>query len=122
MKKAQCNIQYKELVAQCVEKIPVDLEFLNQQTMGDLALADELLALFAIQCETSKSRLQLQHDPFLLKELAHQLKGSAKSVGADDLAEMAALLENQPTDAGFIASLHEQINRVEIFLKSRACA
>lgn len=73
---------------------PVDLVHLARQTDGDLALQQELLALFDKQ---SASLLALSSDrsaePCRRADAAHQLKGSALALGAGAVARAAAAVE-----------------------------
>ena len=75
------------------EKRPVDLVYLSSQTMGDEALEAEILAMFAAQlpgyilgvCEASNIEE--------IQQASHTLKGAARSVGAFELANLAAEIE-----------------------------
>jgi HPt (histidine-containing phosphotransfer) domain-containing protein len=73
---------------------PVDLVHLARQTDGDLALQQELLALFDKQ---AASLLALSSDRSAERrrraDAAHQLKGSALAVGAGAVARAAAAVE-----------------------------
>jgi HPt (histidine-containing phosphotransfer) domain-containing protein len=72
----------------------IDLVHLARQTDGDLALQQELLALFDRQ---SASLLAQLSDPSAERrrraDAAHQLKGSALALGAGAVARAAAALE-----------------------------
>jgi HPt (histidine-containing phosphotransfer) domain-containing protein len=72
----------------------IDLVHLARQTDGDLALQQELLALFDRQ---SASLLALSSDrsaaPRRRADAAHQLKGSALALGAGAVARAAAAVE-----------------------------
>ena len=72
----------------------VDLVHLARQTDGDLALQQELLALFDKQ---SASLLALSSDRSAERrrraDAAHQLKGAALAVGAGAVARAAAAVE-----------------------------
>jgi len=73
---------------------PIDLVHLARQTDGDLALQQELLALFDKQ---SASLLAQSSDRSAERrrraDAAHQLKGSALAVGAGAVARAAAAVE-----------------------------
>lgn len=63
----------------------LDLVHLSRQTFGDHALEIELLTLFERQAAQFAARLtesRLNDDKIARMELAHMLKGSARSVGA----------------------------------------
>jgi HPt (histidine-containing phosphotransfer) domain-containing protein len=74
--------------------LAIDRAELDAQTGGDVALADEVLALFAGQCHSILPRLT---DPSLpcpqRADLAHTLKGSAAGVGAMRVRALADAAE-----------------------------
>lgn len=78
---------------QALESFPVlDLVHLSRQTLGDVALETELLALFESQARQFAKRLAGPSHPGDEKwraELAHKLKGSARAVGAFRVAQAA---------------------------------
>lgn len=70
----------------------LDLVHLSRQTLGDVALETELLALFESQARQFAKRLAGPSHPGDEKwraELAHTLKGSARAVGAFKAAQAA---------------------------------
>ncbi|MCP4185505.1 MAG: Hpt domain-containing protein [Hyphomicrobiales bacterium] len=87
----------------------LDLVHLSRQTMGDTKLEQEILVLFLIQCETCEKALSLPSKPEMLPEIAHQMKGCAKSVGAWDIAQTAGLLEINPHENNLVVRLLDQI-------------
>lgn len=72
----------------------LDLSHLAAQTGGDYALQREILTLFVRQ---SQEILTLLRDdaalPQVRADLAHKLKGSARTVGAFEFAEAAEAVE-----------------------------
>ncbi|MDX2258161.1 MAG: Hpt domain-containing protein [Hyphomicrobiaceae bacterium] len=71
----------------------IDLVHLRRYTMGDEALLDEVLGLFAAQLDATIERLvgaETQRDWHMA---AHTLKGSARAVGAFGLGEAAEAAE-----------------------------
>jgi len=96
----------------------LDLVHLSRQTMGDNKLEREILAMFSNQCEVFERSLTVTDRPQQLAEIAHQMKGCAKSVGAWQVAKEAGKLEENPTQLQLIAPLREQIHRVEAFIRS----
>jgi HPt (histidine-containing phosphotransfer) domain-containing protein len=69
------------------DQVPLDLDHLERMTLGDEALAREVLQLFVAQADSLIARLTtLPKDAFAL---AHQLKGSARGIGAMTVAEAA---------------------------------
>jgi HPt (histidine-containing phosphotransfer) domain-containing protein len=70
---------------------PIDFEHLKRMTLGDAGLEHEVLAMFAAQSAKLLGRLaSLPNDA---GALAHTLKGSARAIGAFDVADAAARLE-----------------------------
>jgi HPt (histidine-containing phosphotransfer) domain-containing protein len=70
---------------------PIDIEHLKRMTLGDAGLEQEVLAMFAGQA----ARLMdaLAGLPPEANELAHTLKGSARAIGAFQVADAAEALE-----------------------------
>lgn len=70
---------------------PIDLAHLERMTLGDDGLAREVLAMFAAQAaEVMQTLATLPPDA---AALAHRLKGSARAIGAMDVADAADRLE-----------------------------
>jgi len=72
---------------------PVDLVHLARQTMGDRDLEREVLGLFLSHCDVYLNDFKNAPDNQCRKQAAHRLKGSARSLGAWELAEIAELAE-----------------------------
>lgn len=72
---------------------PIDFNHLETYTLADGALEREVLALFAGHARETFARLLATDDPGEGGKLAHALKGSAKGVGAWQLAAAAEDLE-----------------------------
>ena len=70
----------------------LDLVHLARQTLGDRALESEVLRLFATQSRVLLARLQTAEGEER-RQVAHTLKGSARAVGAWEIAEAAATIE-----------------------------
>jgi HPt (histidine-containing phosphotransfer) domain-containing protein len=78
-------------------KAAIDLVHLSRQTLGDAALEAELLRLFDRQAQQLAARLAALpledgESPWRA-ELAHTLMGSARAIGAFDLADAAEAYE-----------------------------
>jgi HPt (histidine-containing phosphotransfer) domain-containing protein len=94
---------------------PVDLAHLAKQTLGDRALEQEVLKLFVHQALTARDQIaEAQVKERLL--LAHNLKGSARGVGAFAIADCVAEIENRPDDQQLIARLSTLIDEVRDFI------
>ncbi len=81
---------------------PISLDQLRRMTLGDLALEREVLGLFSTQAVRLLERLQVL--PEDAAAVAHTLKGSARAIGALDVADAAeeletALRNGDPADA-----------------------
>ena len=73
--------------------LPIDFQHLNQYTLGDRNLERELLTLFRDQAKVYLSKMDPDCDARLWTETAHSLKGSAKGVGAWQVARLAETAE-----------------------------
>jgi HPt (histidine-containing phosphotransfer) domain-containing protein len=75
---------------------PLDLVHLARHTLGDRDLETEVLRLFATQSRTLLARLEsLEGEE--RQRVAHTLKGSARAIGAWEVAKAAEDLEADPT-------------------------
>jgi HPt (histidine-containing phosphotransfer) domain-containing protein len=70
---------------------PIDLEHLGRMTLGDVMLEHEVLAMFAAQAVGLIGALAIL--PSDAGALAHTLKGSARAIGAFQVADAAERLE-----------------------------
>jgi HPt (histidine-containing phosphotransfer) domain-containing protein len=70
---------------------PIDLQHLARMTLGDAALEQQVLGMFASQAASLIEKLAAL--PAEAGALAHTLKGSARAVGAFRVAECAEALE-----------------------------
>lgn len=87
----------------------IDRAHLARMTFGDLALERELLELFDRQAALLVARMR-EADPATVGTLAHTLKGSAVGVGATEVAEAAAALE-QAQGPDRLAALARAVER-----------
>ena len=71
----------------------IDLVHLARQTGGDDVLEQELLALFAEQCQRQITIIREAADRMKCADAAHTLKGAALAVGAWNVAEAADAVE-----------------------------
>lgn len=70
---------------------PIDWQHLDRVTMGDAALADEVLGLFDRQAGEMAEAIRVV--PPDMARLLHGLKGSACGIGAVQVADAAQRLE-----------------------------
>jgi HPt (histidine-containing phosphotransfer) domain-containing protein len=89
----------------------IDLAHLKRMTLGEPALEDEVLALFAAQSGDLMRRLNAL--PADAEALAHTLKGSARAIGAFRVADAAlgveAALRGRDSVAESLATLEEAL-------------
>jgi HPt (histidine-containing phosphotransfer) domain-containing protein len=77
---------------------PIDLAHLKRMTLGDAGLEREVLAMFARQAVDLIGALAGL--PADAAELAHRLNGSARAIGAFQVAAAAEALEAAIRDGG----------------------
>jgi HPt (histidine-containing phosphotransfer) domain-containing protein len=94
---------------------PVDLAHLARQTLGDRALEQEVLKLFLHQAVTVRDQIA-DADARERLRLAHNLKGSARGVGAFAIADCVAEIETRPDDKRLLARLSTLIDEVSDFI------
>jgi HPt (histidine-containing phosphotransfer) domain-containing protein len=71
----------------------IDLSFLDRVTFRDRSLAREVLVLFGQQADSLLTLITDTEDERARHEAAHKLKGSARGVGAFDVARAAEEIE-----------------------------
>lgn len=76
----------------------LDLVHLSCQTFGDADLERDVLLLFLDQAESTGRALRATSNAVERGRLYHLVKGSARGVGAFQLAALAQAGENQPHD------------------------
>ena len=89
----------------------LDLVHLSRQTFGDPALERDVLALFAQQAASIEAALARNADPAERARLCHLIGGSARGIGATEVADLAAHAEAHPADGTAIAGLVAGIGR-----------
>jgi HPt (histidine-containing phosphotransfer) domain-containing protein len=70
---------------------PINLDQLRRMTLGDAELEREVLVMFSTQAARLLDRLATLPDD--AATLAHTLKGSARAIGADGVADAAEAFE-----------------------------
>lgn len=104
--------------------VPIDLEHLSRQTLGDEGLEQEVLRLFDQMSQVYRDRLETSTTvPELLRNL-HTLKGAAAGVGAFALAELARVAETElregaPVNPERIDDLNVAVEEVSAFIADR---
>jgi HPt (histidine-containing phosphotransfer) domain-containing protein len=87
---------------------PIDLEHLDRMTLGDTMLEHEVLAMFSAQ--TAGLIAILATVPADAAALAHTLKGSARAIGAFQVAEAAGHVETALRDGDDPAQALAELN------------
>ena len=96
----------------------IDLDHLTRVTLGEKALASEVLGLFDRQAEMLLARMQ-QASPRDLAACVHTLAGSARGVGAWGVAAAAAEVELAAKD---VAAVGEAVGRLEAAIRAARAA
>jgi len=97
----------------------LDLEHLSHYTLGDTALAIEILQLFTAQSDVYLNGLQSAQDGIDWHQVVHGLKGSARAIGAWALADLAEKAEQghlsdvDRTRREFLPGLRDQVERTK---------
>ncbi len=95
---------------------PIDLVYLSSQTMGDRALETEILGMFAVQLPQYTNLIKTSVGNEDMYRAAHTLKGAARSVGAFQLAELAADIEQ--SGVLHVEALDEAVSLVCDYIKT----
>lgn len=97
---------------------PVDLVHLARQTGGDKALEEEVLHLFLRQANLLARDLSGKTSTEARRRLAHTLNGTARAVGAFEVAEIAERIENSPEKSNDVASLVASVDTTCDYISS----
>ena len=98
---ADSRLPARDSVASVPSEPPIDLVHLARAVDGDLALQQELLALFDRQSASLLAQSSdASADRRRRSDAAHQLKGSALAVGAGAVARAAAAVETALAEGG----------------------
>jgi HPt (histidine-containing phosphotransfer) domain-containing protein len=95
---------------------PIDLAVLESQTGGDAALAREVLALFAARSRSELARLAAATDAGERRRAAHALLGSARAVGAGEVARLAERIQRGDDGPTAIAALAAAVEAAATFI------
>ncbi len=87
----------------------LDIDVLNRNTFGDVALRTEIIALFRAQLSAVRTQLMLPVDANGWNHLTHTLKGAAAAVGAQKLAALADAWGLTPPPASRSARLQLEV-------------
>ena len=93
---------------------PIDLVHLSTQTLGDQALANEVLGIFAGQAKIYLNLLKAPKDEMTQKQTAHSLNGAARGIGAIRLSQLAQAVELGNADN--VPQLLDELQRVNEYI------
>ncbi|MBB6485208.1 Hpt domain-containing protein [Rhizobium lusitanum] len=93
----------------------IDLVHLGKQTMGDKALEVEVLQMFARQARSCLQEIG-SGDAKRIHAASHKLTGAASAVGAFRVADAAAALERNGSDAAQMAAVTTSVIEAENFI------
>jgi HPt (histidine-containing phosphotransfer) domain-containing protein len=100
---------------------PIDFTHLSRYTLGDKALEQEVLQLFAAEVPVTLGRLCSADTDHAWQEAAHTIKGSARAVGAWKVASLAEKAEQLPAGderRQTLQQLHAALDDVVRFVMS----
>jgi HPt (histidine-containing phosphotransfer) domain-containing protein len=97
---------------------PIDLVHLAGQTGGDALLEGEVLRLFVKTVSADLQRLAAA-DGTARREAAHKIVGSARAIGAGEVAQAAAAVE---AGKGDVAALTAAVDAACAFIDARLAA
>lgn len=86
--------------------VALDVDFLNRNTFGDIALRTEIINLFRAQLDAVRTQLLLPVDLKNWTYLTHTLRGAAAAVGAAQLVDLADAWTARPAPTGQSARLN----------------
>ena len=92
-------------IVEPVDQNVIDMAHLSRQTMGDDQLAAEILSMFYQQCENCMRSLDKSTGVEQISQIAHQMKGCARSVGAIGIGNAAGDLEDNPANHQYLKLL-----------------
>src|SRR3954466_13569256 len=96
----------------------LDFEHLHRQTGGDNALEREVLDLFLTQSGTNLERIASAGSAPERREAAHRLVGSARAIGAFEVARLAALVDRAEEDPSrTLLALRAAVSAVEDLIR-----
>lgn len=98
----------------CIKK-PIDLVHLATQTLGDQELESEILGMFLSQSAGYLNEFLKADGMEARKRAAHKIKGTARGLGAWDLASIAEQAETESFEND--AELQIAIQRVTAYIR-----
>ena len=99
----------------------IDLDHLNRYVGGDKALTAEIFSLFQHQVEMWGRALVPETDDDTWMSVTHSLKGTAKAIGAVNLAQLCEKAENYIGEGNRVGLREKAVQDIE-FRISRTIA
>jgi len=102
---------------------PIDFDHLRRYTLGDARLEREVLELFCSHAPVLVAELRKAVSDRAWRDAAHSLKGSARAIGAwevaraAELAELAAVPQHERPE--LVSRLEAAVQRVQRFMMAR---
>jgi HPt (histidine-containing phosphotransfer) domain-containing protein len=111
----QTSVMHNEALAPQTADSCLDLGHLNRQTGDDLPLQHELLTLFDARSREVLDQIRTAstvaaRDGTPLRNLAHQLRGSALAIGAFGVATAAEAVETAATSGAGAAAIQAAVS------------
>ena len=97
---------------------PVDLVHLARHTLGNRDLEREVLQIFVRQSVLYLDRIRGAKTGTERQMAAHTIKGSARGIGAWEVADLAEKLESSAPGSGTVASLDSAVEKTNRFISS----
>ncbi|MBU3890144.1 MULTISPECIES: Hpt domain-containing protein [Methylosinus] len=97
----------------------IDWAHLSRQTMGDVELEAELLALFATQAAEFSGKLAAAASDKARLDLAHTLKGASRAIGAFPLGDAAEDYESAIAEPPRLRALEARLAEAQQAIASR---
>ncbi len=99
-----------------MSSVAVDYQHLKVQAADDLEVMREVLQLFLVHSEQLLDELDRTTDEKQWKQLIHTIKGSARGIGAFDVAQAAAHAEHFVLDNSKVESLKQAFEAARTFI------
>lgn len=104
-----------------LDAYPVDLVHLARQTLGDRALEQEVLGLFVNQSILYLRRLEKAKSVKERRIAVHTILGSARGLGAWQVAREAEKFEASCTTSSDFEGLTNAVNNANAYIKDLMC-
>ncbi len=126
LKVTRSDTQHESVSSRAIDlarRAPIDFDHLRRYTLGDAMLEREVLELFCRHAPVLLAALRDAGSERSWRDAAHSLKGSARAIGAwevakgAELAEIAAAPERERRE--LVTRLEAAVGRIQRFTTSR---